>query len=456
MPHASTGAGPSPELGSSSRRTLRVALGAAIGVGIAALGIAQLQLLISRYVPLYPGLAVYTAAQAALVGLVVAVARLERRPLREYGFVLRGPVLPTLLFSTLLVLAYVVVEIYPGFLVGFGHVPALSVAAFGFTLVSAPVVALGQEAVFRGYIFRTLSRAVPLASAMAISAALFAAQTTNFLVLSSLGEVAGGEYLFGTTVANLVLGLILALQFYKTRWSLLGPVATRTGILWATGLVPVAANFANWETAFAALLLAYGVLFALVAGGLREPRLQAQRYLGEQIGARRLRFRERARSRREVRHGVVMVGAMAVVLVGATQVAPAALGASPPMLAIASGSMVPTLERGTLVVLERAPPSAIRVGTIVAFHVSCLPAPTVHRVTRILQNGSSPVYQTKGDANPAPDPCPVPYGDVIGKVVAIVPFLGLLVLDPLFAGAAIVLILLAALLWPRRDRWRSP
>ena len=445
----------SGELGGSPSRSGRVALGAALLMAVAALAVAQLELLVARYVPLYPGLAVYIGAQAGLVGLVLAAARLERHPLRDYGFVLRGPVLATLLFSLLLVLVFVVVQIYPGFLLGFGHVPSLSVAAFGFALLSAPVVALGQEAVFRGYVFRALSRAVPLAAAMGVSAALFAAYNTNFLVLSQIGGVAAGEYLFGTTVASLVLGLILALQYYKMRWGLLGPVATRTGILWATALVPVAANFPNWETAFAALLLGYGVLFAVVAGGLREPRLQARRYLGEEIGPRKLRFRERTRSRREVRQGVVAVAAMAIVLVAATQAAPLALGASPPLLAIASGSMVPALERGTLVVLEHATPGSIHVGTIIAFHVSCLPSPTVHRVVKILQNGSAPVYQTKGDANPSADPCPVPYADVVGRVVGIVPYVGLLILDPLFAGAAIVLIILGALLWPRRDRWRS-
>jgi signal peptidase I len=107
------------------------------------------------------------------------------------------------------------------------------------------------------------------------------------------------------------------------------------------------------------------------------------------------------------------------------------------------------------VVLEHATPGSIHVGTIIAFHVSCLPSPTVHRVVKILQNGSAPVYQTKGDANPSADPCPVPYADVVGRVVGIVPYVGLLILDPLFAGAAIVLIILGALLWPRRDRWRS-
>ena len=416
---------------------------------VAAFAVAQLALVATQGASLTVGLVMPAAAAGGLLALVFAASRLARRPLSEYGFVVRGPVAATLLFSGLLVMAYTVVEIYPGLLFGFGRAPALPVVVFGTLLLSTPLIALAQEAVYRGFILRSLSRALPFA-AIAASAAAFAVQSTNLIALPSLGEVAGGEYLFGTTVANFVLGLVLALQYYKTRWSLLGPVATRTGVSWVQALVPVAARYPNWATSFAALLLAYGVLFALAAVGLREPRLQAHRYLREPFGPRRLRFRERARNRREMRSTAVTVGALAVVLVGATQVAPAVLGASPPLLAIASGSMVPTFHRGTLVVLAHATPGSIHVGTIIAFHVSCLPAPTVHRVYKVLQNGSSPLYLTKGDANPLPDPCDVPFADVIGRVVAIVPYVGLLVLDPLFAAAAVVLIILLALVVPRR------
>ena len=424
---------------------------AAIAIGLffaATVAVAEAGVLLSGLVTVYVSLIVYLGVQGSILGLVVLAVRLEHRRLREYGFVVSGAVVTSLLFSMVLVVTFLLVEIYPGFLVGFGRVPAPGVLGFGFLLFSAPLVAVSQEAAFRGYIFRKLTRVVPLTWAMGVSAALFAAQTTNFAVLPYLGVVAGGEYLFGTTIANLVLGLLLALYFYKARWSLLGPVVTRTGILWATTLLPVAANFANWETGFAALLLGYGVLFAVIAFGLREPRLQAQHYLGERIGPRRLRFRERAQNRRQVRDAVLAVGVIAIVGVGATQVGPLVLGTSSPLLAIATGSMVPTLNRGDLVIVEHASPSTIEAGTIIAFHVSCLPAPTVHRVFRIVQNGSFPVYQTKGDANPTPDPCLVPFQDVIGRVVATVPYAGFFVLDPLLDVAVVALIVVVALLVP--------
>lgn len=420
----------------------------------ATVAVAESGFLLDGVVSVDESLLVYLGAQGAILGFVVLAARLERRSLREYGFVVRGPVATSLLFSALLVVAFLAIEVYPGFVLGFGRVPAPDVLGFGFLLFSAPIVAVCQEAAFRGYIFRKLTRVAPFASAMAISAGLFALQSTNFFVFSTLGTTAGGEYLFGTTLANFVFGLFLALYFYKARWSLVGPVATRTGILWLTTLMPLAASFSNWETAFAALLLGYGALFTIVAFGLREPRLQAHHYLGDPIGPRRLRFRERHRNRRQVRDVVITVGVLAVVGVGSTQVIPAALGTTSPLLAIATGSMVPTFHRGDMVVVEHASPTSIGVGTVIAFRVSCLPAPTVHRVYKIVENGSSPVFVTKGDANPSPDPCLVPYQDVVGKVVAIVPYAGFLVLEPLLDAAIVALIILVALLVPTRGGLR--
>jgi signal peptidase len=126
---------------------------------------------------------------------------------------------------------------------------------------------------------------------------------------------------------------------------------------------------------------------------------------------------------------------------------PTILDTPSPLLAIASGSMVPTLHRGDLVVLHHVGPAAISVGTIIAFRVACLPAPTVHRVVRIVSAGTNWVYQTKGDANPTQDPCTVPYNAVLGAVTVTVPFVGFLILEPLFAVSVVVLALLAAFVW---------
>ncbi len=438
---------PAPE----SRRLTGLRVGLVFG---AIFALAQGAILLSRVTSAEGAVVLYFGSAAATLAVVLLAIRLEHRTLRDYGFVLRGPVTTTLVLSTVLVVIFVVVEVYPGFLIGFGRLPQPSALAFGLVLFSAPLVALAQESAFRGYIFRKLTRVAPLTWAMGASSALFALQTTNLATLASLGEVGVGEYVFGTTIANAVLGLVLALYFYKLRWSLLGPVTARTGLLWASTLLPVAANYANWEASFAALFLAYGILFGFVALGLREPRIQARHYLGGPIGPRRLRYRTRVQNRRQVRDGILTLGMIALVGVGSTQLVPVVLGTPSPLLAIASGSMVPTLYRGDLVVVERVDPSTITVGTIIAFHVSCLPAPTVHRVYRILHVGGTEYFETKGDHNLVPDPCHASAADVIGKVVATVPYAGFFVLDPLLSVGLVACIVAVGLLVRPKPRSR--
>lgn len=389
----------------------------------------------------------FLAIQGVLLGLLLLAARLDGRPLRDVGFTVRGPLVQPLAFSVLLVMLYLALSIDPGFIFGFGRVPPAPVWGFGYFLLSAPLVAVAEAGLFLGYLFRTLSQAVSLRTAMLLSAGVFSLYSTNFTIFPLLGPTTAVEYVFSTTLVEFVLGIVLSLYFYKSQWSLLGPVTLLSGVVAAASLLPVRVAFPSWEAGFASSLVSEAVLLLVVGLGLKEPRLQALRYLGERVGPRRYRFRNRARDRQGARGLLVSAAVVGVVAISIGYGLPAVLGTSQPLLAIASGSMVPTFERGTLVVIEHVAPSAITVGTIIAFSVGCLPSPTVHRVIRIVSSGPNWVYQTKGDANPVQDPCTVPYSDVHGAVILNVPYLGFLILDPLFAGALIVLLLLVPMVW---------
>ncbi len=214
-----------------------------------------------------------------------------------------------------------------------------------------------------------------------------------------------------------------------------------------TTLLPYAARFPGWETEFAAALIAYCVVLVVVGLGLEEPRLQKLRYLGERTGPRRFRFRSRARERAALRGTFFSAAVVGVVAISFVYGLPVVLGNPSPILAIATGSMVPTFHRGELVVVERVAPAAIKVGTIIAFDVHCLPSPTVHRVIRIVSGGPNWTYQTKGDANPVQDPCTVAYADVLGAVVFYVPYVGYLILDRLFAASVVFLAVLVPVVW---------
>jgi len=427
--------------------TTRRSLAIASGVTGAAIALTQAYSLLVGHLSVDESYAGYVLVPLALFALFLFATRLEGRPLREFGLTLRSPLGVTLAFAALLSMLYLAVRLDPGFIFGFGRIPAASPALFGLFLLSSPVIALAEVSFFFGYLFRTLSRAVSLRTAIFLASAAFALYATDLTILPGASVAAAGQYVLTTTVEQFVLGIVLALYFYKSQWSLLGPVAFASSILAVDLLLPVGVAFPSWAVGFVSVLVALTVLLLVVGVGLAEPRLQSLRYLGEPIGPRRLRFRYRARDRAETRNVLLTGAVVGVVAISFSYGLPSVLGASQPILAIASGSMVPTFERGTLVVIEHVDPSAIKVGTIIAFSVSCLPSPTVHRVIKIVSESPHWVYQTKGDANPSQDPCTVPYSQVLGAVVLNVPYVGYLILDPLFAGALIVLLVLVPVVW---------
>jgi len=120
-----------------------------------------------------------------------------------------------------------------------------------------------------------------------------------------------------------------------------------------------------------------------------------------------------------------------------------ALKTQVPLAAVASGSMLPTLERGDLVVVRGASANDIHVGDIIVYK-SCQGPLIIHRVIAVVKEGRNYYYVTKGDNNPDSDfflgqfvdcktgtPLPgVPYSRVEGKVVTVggyvlkVPYLG--------------------------------
>lgn len=86
---------------------------------------------------------------------------------------------------------------------------------------------------------------------------------------------------------------------------------------------------------------------------------------------------------------------------------------------VQSGSMSPSIGVGDLVITS--PQHAdVQVGDVICFRSGG--ALVCHRVVSIDETNETIV--TKGDANEDPDPSPVPFDDVVGKVVLNVPSLG--------------------------------
>jgi signal peptidase len=120
-----------------------------------------------------------------------------------------------------------------------------------------------------------------------------------------------------------------------------------------------------------------------------------------------------------------------------------------PLLAVASGSMVPTLKVGDLIIVQGGFTvsdinATHETGDIIVFHKPYNPDELiVHRAVEESGEGLT----TKGDNNPTVDPWTVNDGDLVGKVVWIVPYVGHV---PLFVhtptGLSVIVILIVILI----------
>jgi signal peptidase len=121
-----------------------------------------------------------------------------------------------------------------------------------------------------------------------------------------------------------------------------------------------------------------------------------------------------------------------------------ATGCDAPLLAVTSKSMRPTYDFGDLLIAVRA--DDVKVGDVIAYRLGR--EIIAHRVVNVTGEG----FVTKGDAMDRPDPWVVRREDVVGRVVACVPYLGyayVLLSNPatalLFAGLVFAVPLLLSI-----------
>jgi signal peptidase len=106
---------------------------------------------------------------------------------------------------------------------------------------------------------------------------------------------------------------------------------------------------------------------------------------------------------------------------------------------VTSGSMVPTLRVGYVVIVHRTKIDQLKIGNIIVYRPTDPALGNVLLVHRIIAittvNGTITGLITKGDANPYPDfvygfePLHgIPPGRVLGKVVMVIPYAGLILI----------------------------
>ena len=92
------------------------------------------------------------------------------------------------------------------------------------------------------------------------------------------------------------------------------------------------------------------------------------------------------------------------------------------LVAIASGSMYPSYQRGDAVIYEKIDSSLVRVGDILVFESGG--SIVTHRVVKIREESNKLYFYTKGDANDTNDSKPVKQEEVRGVVRNVVKYIG--------------------------------
>ena len=91
---------------------------------------------------------------------------------------------------------------------------------------------------------------------------------------------------------------------------------------------------------------------------------------------------------------------------------------------VTGGSMEPSIQQGSLVLVQPVSPSEVKVGDVITFqHYE---QTTTHRVTGISSTSLGPVFKTKGDANVVADPEDKTFAGQVGIVRAALPIAGYL------------------------------
>lgn len=95
-------------------------------------------------------------------------------------------------------------------------------------------------------------------------------------------------------------------------------------------------------------------------------------------------------------------------------------------LTVQSESMVPTFDQDDLIIIKQCDPSTLEVGDIVTFHaiIDNQYALNTHRIISINEVNGLNSYTTKGDNNELADQHVIADGDIVGKYVGKIPYMG--------------------------------
>lgn len=142
---------------------------------------------------------------------------------------------------------------------------------------------------------------------------------------------------------------------------------------------------------------------------------------------------------------LILIIMLFVATYGGVEVMRLALHTDSPLMVVSSGSMVPVLNVGDIIIVRGMDPHDVTVGTIIIFHSPYeYDMPIVHRVIAVLSDGGTIFFETKGDHNGVQDGWRVPAENLMGVYVTKIPYVGLISLElrgPL--GITLIILLIA-------------
>lgn len=155
---------------------------------------------------------------------------------------------------------------------------------------------------------------------------------------------------------------------------------------------------------------------------------------------------------------ILLIALLFVITYGGVEVLRIVMQTESPLMVVSSGSMIPTLNVGDIILVRGVDPKTVTSGTIIIFHDPNDPAiPIVHRVVTIDNQGGQLYFETKGDNNPIKDGWLVPAQDLMGVYVGRVPYIGLLSLElrgPI--GVTLIVLLIALIIAIEYNESRHP
>jgi|tagenome__1003787_1003787.scaffolds.fasta_scaffold20774477_2 signal peptidase len=154
---------------------------------------------------------------------------------------------------------------------------------------------------------------------------------------------------------------------------------------------------------------------------------------------------------RRLRSWLINLFLICAVIIAGLLVVPSLLGYE--RYVITSGSMTGTIDKGSVVYSQVVPADTLKVGDIITFkppaiyQVDDLVTHRIHSISHPHEAHGNPVFRTKGDANPDPDPWEITLDDDKGPLVkAHLPYVGYVYLALAIPWVRFLLITIPALL----------